>query len=224
MIPSLNRFEFHPFTISSSPHDKFVTFHIKAVGNWTRGLLSIASNKAPAVEEGLVSKDVTRNAGNSGVSVASDAPIEMYIEGPFGTPSIDIMGDSYKVMLLICGGIGVTPCYSILKYLLHQKTHYKSGLKKVIFIWTSRNLDTFRTIELDLPSANTKQDISSNDVAHYELYLTSASTKVSAHEFGQSLIVGKRPNIPDILAKTAKLASNNGENSVGVVVSRSMVS
>lgn len=30
--------EFHPFTMTSSPHEKFLTFHIRAVGPWTNNI------------------------------------------------------------------------------------------------------------------------------------------------------------------------------------------
>ena len=35
---ALGKTEFHPFTMTSAPHEKHVTFHIRAVGPWTNNL------------------------------------------------------------------------------------------------------------------------------------------------------------------------------------------
>ncbi|KAE9331657.1 hypothetical protein PR003_g14902 [Phytophthora rubi] len=40
-VPSISSLQWHPFTISSSPHEPMVTFHIKALGDWTYKFLSI---------------------------------------------------------------------------------------------------------------------------------------------------------------------------------------
>jgi predicted ferric reductase len=37
--PLISRQEWHPFTISSSPDQEFLTFHIRTVGDWTRALM-----------------------------------------------------------------------------------------------------------------------------------------------------------------------------------------
>ncbi|KAE8898444.1 hypothetical protein PF001_g16636 [Phytophthora fragariae] len=39
-VPKLSLLEWHPFTISSSPHEVLVTIHIKALGDWTKKLLA----------------------------------------------------------------------------------------------------------------------------------------------------------------------------------------
>jgi predicted ferric reductase len=37
-IPSIAQFEWHPFTISSAPEDKYLRFHIRRAGDWTSAL------------------------------------------------------------------------------------------------------------------------------------------------------------------------------------------
>jgi len=34
-VNKLGKSEFHPFTMTSSPNEEYVTFHIRAVGPWT---------------------------------------------------------------------------------------------------------------------------------------------------------------------------------------------
>lgn len=36
--PALNTSEYHPFTLSSAPHEKNLTVHIRAVGPWTTNI------------------------------------------------------------------------------------------------------------------------------------------------------------------------------------------
>jgi respiratory burst oxidase len=39
-VPALSHFQFHPFTISSAPHEIETKFHIRSLGNWTSALHS----------------------------------------------------------------------------------------------------------------------------------------------------------------------------------------
>ena len=49
-IPAIAKYEWHPLTISSSPEQDFVGFHIRAVGTWTNKLYMFvdASHKKKA--------------------------------------------------------------------------------------------------------------------------------------------------------------------------------
>ncbi len=70
----------------------------------------------------------------------------------------------------------MTPCFSMLKYLLYQARRGTRDLKKVVFIWTARDIATLKSIELDLnPEDCSNKELDSNSVAHYELYLTKKS-------------------------------------------------
>jgi predicted ferric reductase len=46
--------------------------------------------------------------------------VEIYIEGPYGSPKINFDGD-YKVFLFISGGIGITPLQSMYNNLIYQE-------------------------------------------------------------------------------------------------------
>lgn len=89
MIPTLSQFQYHPFSISSAPHEDTVTLHIRTLGNWTKALCT----------------EVMKGAQNK---MGVEVPIQMYLEGPYGLSSVDITDPMYKVVLLISGGIGVT--------------------------------------------------------------------------------------------------------------------
>lgn len=79
-VPELSWLEFHPFSISSSPKQSFVTLHIRRAGNWTNALHMLAQKKTE---------------------------IGILLEGPYGNLSVDLFNnDRYKHVVLVCGGIG----------------------------------------------------------------------------------------------------------------------
>ncbi|KAI9985159.1 hypothetical protein PInf_004484 [Phytophthora infestans] len=85
-IPSISSLEWHPFTISSSPNEAMVTFHIKTLGDWTQKMRTAA------------------------ISASEDSPFDILLDGPYGNVSIDVATSGvYSNYVLFSGGIGVTP-------------------------------------------------------------------------------------------------------------------
>uniref|UniRef100_A0A6T7H5I0 FAD-binding FR-type domain-containing protein n=1 Tax=Attheya septentrionalis TaxID=420275 RepID=A0A6T7H5I0_9STRA len=114
-IPALSFLQFHPFSLSSAPHQDMVTIHIRVLGNWTNRLKTLASK----VEE-----------------------VDMWMEGPYGSLSVDLdNAERYKMVLLLSGGIGITPMQSICNSLIHQHTQIGRPLKKLYFVWSVRDED-----------------------------------------------------------------------------------
>ena len=87
--------EFHSFTISSAPHEDYLSLHIRAVGPWTYNF---------------------RDHYNLANLHGQPYP-KVFIDGPFGEGHQD--WTQYEVSVLVGGGIGVTPFASILKELVH---------------------------------------------------------------------------------------------------------
>ncbi|KAK3607886.1 hypothetical protein CHS0354_036708 [Potamilus streckersoni] len=112
--------EYHPFTLTSSPHEEHLSLHIRAVGPWTTNLRK------------------TYDINNRG-----DKPLPMlYLDGPFGEGHQDWY--RYRVSVLVGGGIGVTPFASILKDIVHKsKTGTKFPCEKVYFLWVTRTQKQF---------------------------------------------------------------------------------
>jgi predicted ferric reductase len=105
-VAEVSLFEWHPFTISapvhpSAPHE--ITFHIKAMGakTWTDALYRY-------IEERQIK-----------AALLSPLPLTLSVDGPYGTP-IDFK--AYANIILVAGGIGVTPCKSIFESLYHSYT------------------------------------------------------------------------------------------------------
>ena len=111
-IPEISKYEWHPFTITSAPHEGFISVHIKVVGDWTESVLEIIKK--------------------------SNIPRAL-IDGPYGAPVQDLL--HYKVSILISAGIGGTPASGILKSVYHayqRKAPIK--LENLYFIWVCRDL------------------------------------------------------------------------------------
>ncbi len=60
--PGISASEFHPFTISSAPHEDNLSVHVRVVGRWTRKLAAVYSVAA----------------------VESKTLPPLYMEGPYG--------------------------------------------------------------------------------------------------------------------------------------------
>ncbi|KAG7557418.1 NADPH oxidase Respiratory burst [Arabidopsis suecica] len=108
--PAVSKFEWHPFSITSSPGDDYLSIHIRQRGDWTEGIKKAFSVVCQAPE-----------AGKSGL-LRADGPNqrsfpELLIDGPYGAPAQDHW--KYDVVLLVGLGIGATPFVSILRDLLN---------------------------------------------------------------------------------------------------------
>jgi predicted ferric reductase len=114
-IPALSVLEFHPFSLSSAPHQDTVTIHVRVLGNWTKRLAALAASKGGET-------------------------VNIWIEGPYGNLSIDLdNADRYQMVLLISGGIGITPMQSICNSLIHEHTKKGRPLQKLHFVWSVRD-------------------------------------------------------------------------------------
>ncbi|KAJ3172174.1 hypothetical protein HDU88_006989 [Geranomyces variabilis] len=136
-IPAISVFEWHPFSLSSSPRredddednedgDELMSIHIRVLGNWTAKLARLATATAE-----------TSN-GDPGTTPLP----RILIEGPYGTPTFPM--DQYKNLILISGGIGITPLQSI--YNGEIISDWKRGrreLRHVIFAWSVREGGTY---------------------------------------------------------------------------------
>ena len=118
--------EFHSFTITSAPHEDFLSIHVKAIGAWTwrlRNYFDPDFNK-DEVEEGCEVGPCLRRG-------EEDLP-KIRLQGPFGGGNQDWY--KYEVAVMIGAGIGVTPYASILNDLVFgTSTNRYSGVacKKV---------------------------------------------------------------------------------------------
>jgi predicted ferric reductase len=111
-VPEISLLQWHPFSLSSSPEQKIVTLHIRKAGHWTSSLYEIAK---------------TQNE------------ISILLEGPYGSVGVNLSSDQYKSIMLISGGIGVTPMQALCNQLMFE---YRKGIRelnKLSFVWIERD-------------------------------------------------------------------------------------
>lgn len=94
-IKMLNKFEYHPFTISSSPMEKNFTMHVRSLGDWTGELNELIKDRQQKGEP--------------------DDQISVECHGPYGAASDQVFQVEHAI--LCSAGIGVTPFASVLKTL-----------------------------------------------------------------------------------------------------------
>ena len=111
-VPAIALYEWHPFSISSAPGDtNSVTLHVRALGGWTKRLRQLASTSSAT---------------------------QVLLEGPAGAPAVDLDSARYKCVLLVSGGIGITPMQSVANDLLEQHARGRP-LRSVFFVWSVRD-------------------------------------------------------------------------------------
>jgi predicted ferric reductase len=107
--------QMHPFTISSAPSSSAITFTIKASGDWTSTLPQLAP-------------------GDHAV-----------VEGPFGLFSYRARTQPGRRLVMIAGGVGLTPMLSMLRTLSREEPS-----RPVLLIWANRKRkDIFAGEELE---------------------------------------------------------------------------
>ena len=172
-IKFLNQFEYHPFTISSSPLEKNFTMHVRKLGDWTGELNQFIKERHA---KGL-----------------DDSQVTVECHGPYGAASDAVFEVDHAI--LCSAGIGVTPFASILKTLAlrqassvvdcpscsHQfevEALLESGgtfaVKRVDFIWINRSAGAFEWfVEMLLEVEELKRRFPKmRDYVHLHTYLT----------------------------------------------------
>ncbi|KAI8923869.1 ferric reductase NAD binding domain-containing protein [Entophlyctis helioformis] len=153
--PEVGLFEWHPFTLTSSPHEEFLSVHIRVVGDWTTKFAKRVGCRFGDPDE----KDM---------APPTSLPFVM-VDGPYGSASEDVF--DYEASILVGAGIGVTPFASILKtiwFRINNPTR-PVPLKKVYFFWICRDKDAFEWFQ-DLLS--TIEDENMDNFLEIHTYLT----------------------------------------------------
>jgi len=119
-VPAVAPNEWHPFTISSAPEQVDLTLHVRTLGDFTGALYDFARART---------------------AQASPPELEVCLDGPFGTSSQRIFDCRHVV--LIGGGIGVTPFASVLESIVLKRAA-EVPFEKVYFYWLNRDLSSFK--------------------------------------------------------------------------------
>lgn len=183
-VPSISAFEWHPFSISSSPSDQYTTFHIRDMGpgTFTSKLLSLAKKNQ------------------------SYRPPVMSIDGPHGLP----ISPNYNYIILVAGGIGITPLHSNFRFLYYSFDR-NYPFSRVHLIWVVRKAsmleicrDTWKEIGAD----------SFNGVFTFSFFVTRKATDQKFdNTSGDMDVARKKYSIgrPDLDAEIAQIVGSGSD-------------
>ncbi|XP_031380452.1 ferric reduction oxidase 7, chloroplastic-like isoform X2 [Punica granatum] len=138
-IRELSWLQWHPFSVSSSPLDgkNRISVIIKVLGKWTAKL---DRNISDIIEI----RDQNETAFQPHKITAS-------VEGPYGHELPYHL--TYKNLVLVAGGIGVSPFFAILSDILHRVGEGKPCLpRKVLLVWAikkSNELPLLSTLDME---------------------------------------------------------------------------
>ena len=90
-FPKLSLTEWHPFSVSSGPRERSVELHIRDLGDHTHQVVQLAKERAA-------------EGGNT---------TYIRIDGPYGLQDFNYR--RYPVLVLVGGGVGITPVLGMLK-------------------------------------------------------------------------------------------------------------
>ncbi|BFG32481.1 hypothetical protein CerSpe_187550 [Prunus speciosa] len=109
-VPSISKYEWHSFSITSSSRvdENTMSIMIKSEGSWTSSLSHMIQTRQE------LDGDQTKY-------------IPIAVEGPYGPVSLDFL--RYDSLLLVSGGIGITPFLSIVQELASSQN---SGINKFL--------------------------------------------------------------------------------------------
>ncbi|KAF8095630.1 hypothetical protein N665_0328s0009 [Sinapis alba] len=141
-VRELSWLQWHPFSVSSSPLDgkHHIAVLIKVLGGWTAKLRDQLSKLYEAENQDQL------------LSPLSYPKITTCVEGPYGHESPYHL--AYENLVLVAGGIGISPFFAIISDILHRKRDGKACLpKKVLVIWAIKNSDELSLLSsIDIPS------------------------------------------------------------------------
>ncbi|KAJ3675343.1 hypothetical protein LUZ60_004385 [Juncus effusus] len=180
-VRELSFLQWHPFSVSSSPSDgKYhISVLVKVLGNWTEKLRRIITN---------YNQNENENGSNS-------QKITACVEGPYGHESpYHLM---YENLILVAGGIGISPFFAILSDILHRINEGKPCLpKNVMVIWAIK-----KSNELSLLSVIDSQSICPSFPQKLDLQIQTFVTQQSGPSLEEGKIEQNNISFPSIFMK-----------------------
>ncbi|RHZ89872.1 hypothetical protein Glove_9g268 [Diversispora epigaea] len=204
--------DWHPFSLSSPPLSSFGSSISSSGGVNTASI-------DDTVDEGFTSIHVKIQGGYTKTLYAksqqgsqlTETPLTMRVQGPYGKSSIDF--SSYKTVLLVSGGVGITPIISILGDLVDSQIKSNYIVTQAIhFLWVIPDIGSYSWFEKELEKIQQSAATllpPEKYLLDIQVFLTRSTTTPSSKFFPG------RPNIRKIM-KLIKQNHGSGDIAVGV--------
>ena len=225
-IPEISRFEWHPFSIASSPNSKYLWFMIKRAGNWTGRLIdqfyqikeSSYKDESSIITDDLNNKEFKNYLMQMHVNLNEDI-IEhnktlypkVYVSSSISAPAE--MAANRRKLIMVGAGSGIAPFLAFLddQQIKAEGGRIKDGelaksyreefalCEKAHLILTSRDADQFSWMSPYLDRIMSNDRIS--DKIELHLYLTSTKCNtLSSFLFWRAFLL--KQNLKSSLSQT----------------------
>ena len=129
-IPEISLFEWHPFTVSSMPGDSRTTHHIKVMKR--KQGTTLFGQTMPAAWDTQWTERLLAIATDSRTKLQN---VRINVDGAYG---LHLDTSKYSQVLLIAGGIGITPMQAHFRAICRSPS---IGLTAVTLLWITQNID-----------------------------------------------------------------------------------
>ncbi|KAG6555840.1 hypothetical protein Mapa_002481 [Marchantia paleacea] len=135
LLPGISKYEWHPFSVASSPLDETnqICIYIKPLGSYTKD-----------IHDALIDTKHHKEAGK----LKCPFGFKLNLEGPYGDESNFYL--KYSSLVLVAGGIGVTPFLAILRDILHRhklrQDHLPTSIQLILCVRNPKDMCLLDTI------------------------------------------------------------------------------
>jgi len=191
--PPVTLIAWHPVSFSSSPSimdngPHYASAHMKIQGGFSRQLYVRSQEGAQYVQ----------------------VPLKLRVDGPYGKPSIDFM--QHSTVVLVSGGIGITPMISILRDLVdRQVANMPIITQSIYFLWVIPDTDAYQWFGSELRELMSRAGTLPKNkyILDVKVFLTRSTTTPS------SVFFQGRPDL-SIFMQDIKRYHGSGDVAVGV--------
>jgi predicted ferric reductase len=174
---------------------------------WTGDLLAQAARYFGRIS----STQMHANLDVSGIGQKHMPPVSLTVrvDGPYGKINMELL--DYHTIVLVAGGIGITPMFSVLQYLLDHTTNHKATLSyRVHIVWVCSDAHIFSLMHPELWSKLQSQ----SNIFTLHFYSTKLRSEIPAGAAGGTVATIKagRPKwkylFPELISRSLAALSD----------------